>query len=144
MWVVGLKKTKGKYRLHFPDGKNEQARNSLAATRPTLRHIPEDSILQLKQFCKHHELRAEFSTFYSSLSLTTSGGLLARVLSPSQGRYPHRATQTLNADRQLCVEWGVGCELGNLASEQAKTIDALHRAATLIRRLRTSIRNTFR
>jgi hypothetical protein len=80
--------------------------------------------------CSHLEHRASVKRFVSLefLNLRHSVRLLGRVISPSQGRY---LTQTQNERKQTSVP-RVGFEPMILASERAKTVYALDRAATVI------------
>jgi hypothetical protein len=55
-------------------------------------------------------------------------GLLGRVISPSQGRYLHRTTQTQNKSRQTSMPL-VGFEPTIPVFERAKAFHALDRAA---------------
>jgi hypothetical protein len=57
--------------------------------------------------------------------------LLERVISPSQGRYLHRTTQTQNNLTQTSMP-RVGFEPTIPVFERAKTVYALDRAATMI------------
>jgi hypothetical protein len=58
-------------------------------------------------------------------------GLLGRVISPSQGRYLHRTTQTHNKRRQISMP-RVGFELTIPVFEREKRFHALDRAATRV------------
>jgi hypothetical protein len=62
------------------------------------------------------------------LNLRQSVGLLGRVISPSQGRY---LTQTQIKRRQTSMPW-VGFGPTIPVFEQAKTVHALYRAATVV------------
>jgi hypothetical protein len=65
------------------------------------------------------------------LNLRQSVGLLGRGISTLQGRYLHRTAQTQNKSRQTSMPW-MGFELTIPVFEQAKTVRALDRAATVI------------
>jgi hypothetical protein len=54
-------------------------------------------------------------------------GLFGRMISPPQGRYLHRTTQTQKKRRHPCLEWD-----SNPVFERGKTFRALDRAATVI------------
>jgi hypothetical protein len=58
-------------------------------------------------------------------------GLLGREISPSQGRYLHRTTQTQNKRRQTSMP-RVGFEPKIPVFASAKTVHALHREATVM------------
>jgi hypothetical protein len=66
---------------------------------------------------------------FSFLILRQSVGFLGRRISPSQGRYLHRSTQTQNRRRQISMPL-VWFEPTIPVFERAKTIHALDRAAT--------------
>jgi hypothetical protein len=57
-------------------------------------------------------------------------GLLGRVISPSQGRYLHRTTQTQNKSRQTSMPLA-GLEPTIPVFKRAETFHALDRAATV-------------
>jgi hypothetical protein len=57
--------------------------------------------------------------------------LLGRGMSPSQGRYLHRTTQTQNKSTQTSMH-RVGFELTITAFQREKTVPALDHAATVI------------
>jgi hypothetical protein len=80
--------------------------------------------------CSHLEHRASVKRFVSLqfLNVRHSVRLLGRVISPSQGHY---LTQTQNKHKQTSMP-GVGFEPTIAASERAKTVHALDRAATVI------------
>jgi hypothetical protein len=63
---------------------------------------------------------------FSFLILKHSVGLLRRGISPSQGRYLHRTTQTQNERRLLSMSW-VGFEPTIPVFERAKIFHALER-----------------
>jgi hypothetical protein len=86
------------------------------------------------------EHRASVKRFVSLsfLILGRSVGLLGRGISPSQGRYLHRTTQTQNKRRQISMPW-VGFEPTIPVLERAKTVRALDRAATVIGELLSQI-----
>jgi hypothetical protein len=86
--------------------------------------------------CSHLEHRASVKRFVSIQfpNLRQSVGPLGRVISPSQGRYPHRTTQRQNKRRQTFMLW-VGIEPAFPAFEWAMTFHALDRAATVIGRV---------
>jgi hypothetical protein len=69
--------------------------------------------------------------FVSLQFLRQSVELLGRDISPSQGRCPHRTTQTDNKCRQTSMLW-VRFEPTIPVFESAKAVHALHRAATVI------------
>jgi hypothetical protein len=58
-------------------------------------------------------------------------GPLGRGISPTQGRYLHRTTQTQIKRREISIPW-VAFEPTISAIEQAKTVHALDREATVI------------
>jgi hypothetical protein len=62
-------------------------------------------------------------------SYRQSAGLLGRAISPSQGRYLHRITQTQNKRRQTSMP-RVGFEPTIPVFERTKTVHALDSAAT--------------
>jgi hypothetical protein len=68
--------------------------------------------------------------FSVSWSCTQSVRLLGRGISPPQGCYLHRTTQTQNKRTQTSMLW-VGFEPTIPAFERAKTVHALDRATTL-------------
>jgi hypothetical protein len=78
----------------------------------------------------HLEHGASVKRFVSFqfLNVKHSVGLHGRVMSPSQGCY---LTQTQNKHKQTSMPW-VGFEPTIPASERAKTVHALGRAATVI------------
>jgi hypothetical protein len=67
---------------------------------------------------------------FQFLNLYTVGRTLGRVISPSQGRYLHRTTQTQNKRTQTSMH-RVGFEPTIPAFQQAKTVHASDRAATV-------------
>jgi hypothetical protein len=69
--------------------------------------------------------------FFSSLIYTQSVGLLGLGISPSEGRYIHRTTQTKTKRTQTSIP-RVGFEPTIPVFERAKTVHALDRAATVI------------
>jgi hypothetical protein len=73
----------------------------------------------------------DLGRFFSFLIYTQSVGLLGRGISPSQGRYLHRTTQTQNKRTQTSMP-RVGFELTIPVFEQEKTVHDLDRAATVI------------
>jgi hypothetical protein len=83
--------------------------------------------------CSHLEHRASVKRLMSLrfLNLRQSVGLLGRGISPTQGRYPHRATQTQNKRRRTSMPW-VGFELTIPVLEREKIFHASDRAATAI------------
>jgi hypothetical protein len=82
--------------------------------------------------CSHLKHRACVKRFVSLqfLNLRQSLGFLGRGISPSQGRYLHRTTQTRNKRRQISMPW-VGFEPTIPAFEREKIFYALDRAATV-------------
>jgi hypothetical protein len=68
---------------------------------------------------------------FSFLILRQSVGHLGRGISPSQGRYLCRTTQTQNKRKHTSVPW-VGFEPTIPVFERAKIVHALDRAATVI------------
>jgi hypothetical protein len=83
--------------------------------------------------CSHLEHRTSVKRFVSLkfLNLWAVGRTPWTGISPSQGRYLHRTTQTQNKRRQTSMP-RVGFEPMTPVFEQAKTIHALDRAATVI------------
>jgi hypothetical protein len=83
--------------------------------------------------CSHLEYRASVKRYVSLqfLNLRHSVWLPGWVISPSQGRYLHRTTQTQNKSRRTSMPW-VGFEPSIPAFKRAKTVHALDRAATVI------------
>jgi FAD synthase len=82
--------------------------------------------------CSHLEHRASVNRFISlQLDIRQSVGPLERGISPSQGRYLHKATQTQNKRRQTSMS-RVGFEPTTPMFERAMTVHALDRAAALI------------
>jgi hypothetical protein len=77
--------------------------------------------------------RASMKRFVSLqfLNLRQSVGLLGLGISPTQGHYLHRTTQTQNKRRQTSVLW-VRFDHTIPAFERAKTFHALDRSATVI------------
>jgi hypothetical protein len=75
----------------------------------------------------------ELGRFFSFLNYTQLVGLLGRGKSPSQGRYLHTGQYKQNKRTQASMPL-VGFEPTIPAFEQAKTVHALHRAATMIGR----------
>jgi hypothetical protein len=73
----------------------------------------------------------ELVLFFSVLIYTQSVGLLGRVISPSQGRYLHRTTQTQNKHTKTSMT-EVGFEPTIQVFERVKRVNALDRAATVI------------
>jgi hypothetical protein len=65
------------------------------------------------------------------LNIRQSVGLLGLLISPSQGRYLHRTTQTQNKRRQTSIPW-VGFEPTIPGFERAKIVHALDRATTAV------------
>jgi hypothetical protein len=65
------------------------------------------------------------------LNLRQSIRFLGRGISPTQGRYPHRTTQTQNKRRPTSMPL-MGLEPTIPVFEQAKAFRALDRAATVI------------
>jgi hypothetical protein len=101
---------------------------------PLMRSLYALSIyLSIHPCCFHLEHRASVKRFASLqfLHLRHSVGHLGRGISPTQGRYLHKITQTQNKRGQISVPW-VGFEATIPAFEQAKTVHALDRAATAI------------
>jgi hypothetical protein len=84
--------------------------------------------LSIYSCCSHLEHRTAVKRFVSLqfLNLRQSVGLLGRGISPTQGRYLHRTTQTQNKRRQTSLLW-VGFEPTIPAFEQEKTFHALDR-----------------
>jgi hypothetical protein len=70
------------------------------------------------------------SFHFSFLILGQSVGLPGWGVSPSQGRYLHRTTQTQNKRTQTSMPW-VGFEPTILVFERAKTVHSLDSAATV-------------
>jgi hypothetical protein len=83
--------------------------------------------------CSHLEHRASVKRFVSLqfLNLRQSVGLLGRRITPNQGCYLHRTTQTQDKHRQTTTPW-VGIEPTIPALDRAKTFHASDRAATVI------------
>jgi hypothetical protein len=84
---------------------------------------------------------------YSFLIYTQSVGLRRRGISPSQGRYLQRTTQTRNKRRQISIPW-VGFEPTIPVFERVKRFHALDRAPNVIsysdiglEEMRTTMRN---
>jgi hypothetical protein len=73
----------------------------------------------------------DLGRFFSFLIYTQSVGLLGRGISPSQGLYLHRITQTQNKRIQISMP-RVGFEPMIPVFERAKTVCALDSAATVI------------
>jgi hypothetical protein len=71
------------------------------------------------------------AALFSFLICTQSVGLLEQEISPSQGRYLHRTTQTWNKRTQTSMP-RMGFELTIPVFKRAKTVHALDRAATVI------------
>jgi hypothetical protein len=82
--------------------------------------------------CSHLEHRASVERFVSLqfLNLKQSVGFLGKGISPSQGPYLHRTTQTQNKRRQKFMRL-VGFEPTIPAFEPVKTFHILDRAATV-------------
>jgi hypothetical protein len=78
------------------------------------------------------EQRATVKLFVSLnfLNYKTDGRTLGWGISPSQGCFLHRTTQTQNKRRQTSISW-VGFEPTIPVFERAKTVLTLYRAATM-------------
>jgi hypothetical protein len=89
--------------------------------------------------CSHLEHRASVKRFVSLqfLNLIQSVGLLGWGISPSQGRYLYRKTETQNKHRQTAIP-SVGFDPTIPMFERAKTVHALDHAAAVIRKRRVS------
>jgi hypothetical protein len=85
--------------------------------------------------CSHLEHKTSVKRFVSLqfLNLRQSVGLFGRGISPTQGRYLNRPTQTQNKCRQTSMPW-VGFEPMIPAFERAKAVHDLDRAITVIGR----------
>jgi hypothetical protein len=73
----------------------------------------------------------DLGRFFSFLIYKQSAGLLGRGISPSQGRYIHTEQHKQNKRTQTSMPH-VGFEPTIPVFERAKTVHALHRAATVI------------
>jgi hypothetical protein len=89
--------------------------------------------IYLYSCCSHLEHRTFMKRFVSLqfLNLRQSVGPLGRGISPSQGRYLHRTTQTKNKRRKTSMPW-VRFEPTIPVFERAKSFHALDPAATVI------------
>jgi hypothetical protein len=72
------------------------------------------------------------AAFSASWSHTQSTGLLGREISPSQGLYLHRTTQTQNkhTHRHPCIEWDSNPR--SQRSSESRLFNALYGAATVV------------
>jgi hypothetical protein len=89
--------------------------------------------LYMYSCCSHLEHRASVKRFISLqlLDFRQSVGLLGRGISPSEGRYLHRTTQTQNKRRRTPMTW-VGFEPMIPAFERANAFHALDRADSVL------------
>jgi hypothetical protein len=78
-----------------------------------------------------HKVSVKSFVSFQFLNVRQSIGLLGRGISPSQGRYLHRTTQTQNKHRQTSTPW-VGLEFIIPVFEWAKAFHALDCVATVI------------
>jgi hypothetical protein len=79
-------------------------RPSVYLIHPSIHH---SIYLSIYPCCSHLRHRASGKRFVSLqfLNLEKSVGLLGRGISPSQGRYLSRTTETQNKRKHLCLEW---------------------------------------
>jgi hypothetical protein len=82
-------------------------------------------------FYLEHTASAKRFVLFQFLNLIQSVGLLERGISPTQGRYLHRTTQTRNKRRQTSMPL-VRFEPTIPVIERAKTFHVLDLAATVI------------
>jgi hypothetical protein len=102
-------------------------------SRTYMRYLPTHPPTYLYSCCSHLEHKASVKRFVSLqfLNFRQSVGLLGLGISPSQGRYLHRTTQTQNKRRQTPIPW-VLFEPTIPMFKRAKTFHASDRAASVI------------
>jgi hypothetical protein len=84
-------------------------------------------LVYLHSCCSHLEHRASVKRFVSLQFHGQSVGLLGQGISPSQGRYLYRTTQTQNKRKHPCLEWD-----SNPRSQYSNIFHALDFAVTVI------------